>query len=93
MGKSPEEKEKAMLTIDYMLRCLAEDGGKIVSTNSLSVGEISMARDEDRMCVTNDGLGYVLVANEAAIDTNLRSMVMAICRLTLENMKLRGELQ
>ena len=93
MGKSPEEKEKAMLTIDYMLRCLAEDGGKIVSTNSLSVGEISRARDEHRMCVTNDGLGYVLVANEAAIDTNLSSMVMAICRLTLANMKLRGELQ
>lgn len=82
-----------MLTIDYMLRCLAEDGGKIVSTNSLSVGEISRARDEHRMCVTNDGLGYVLVANEAAIDTNLSSMVMAICRLALENMKLRGELQ
>lgn len=41
------------------LRKLVTGGGKIVSTNDLTVFEISSARAEDRLFVDENGFGFV----------------------------------
>ena len=49
------------MTAEEFLQKLSEEGGSIVSTNDLTVFEISAARAEDRMFVDDNGYGYVLV--------------------------------
>jgi hypothetical protein len=51
-----------MKTADEILRKLAESGGKVVSTASLSTSEIAEARAEGRMYVDEGHLGYVWIS-------------------------------
>ncbi|HXG86113.1 MAG TPA: hypothetical protein VNI84_18985 [Pyrinomonadaceae bacterium] len=52
--------------MENLLKLLAENGGRIVSTASLSVALIDYAKSENRMFVDEYGLGFVYVPNEAA---------------------------
>lgn len=47
------------MTLEEFLQRLSEDGGHIVSTNELTVFEISTARAEERLFVDDNGYGYV----------------------------------
>lgn len=45
--------------MEKLLKLLAEKGGQIVSTASLSIALIDLARQEDHLFVDGDGLGFV----------------------------------
>lgn len=49
------------MTADDLLVKLSQEGGVIVSSNSLSDYGIASARACDRMYVNEDGLGFVLL--------------------------------
>lgn len=51
--------KQIMTTITTLLEYLAQYGGRIVSTNSLSVEDIEQARSGGRMYVDDNSLGYV----------------------------------
>ena len=51
--------KQIMTTITTLLEYLAQYGGRIVSTNSLSIEDIEQARAGGRMYVDDNSLGYV----------------------------------
>lgn len=51
--------------MEKLLELLAEKRGRIVSTASLSIALIELARQEDRLFVDGDGLGFVWVPEES----------------------------
>lgn len=62
-----------MKEIEKLLESLALHGGKIVSTASLSLYQIEVARSESRMYVDENSLGYVWMLVDA-VDKHIEQL-------------------
>lgn len=54
-------KEINVKTSNDLFELLVYNGGKIVSSNSVSVNEINQARASNRMLVDENGLGFIWI--------------------------------